>query len=162
MTRHRPNLEQYRDGKQHTTFIQADWPAQSHAFITNRPATAAVCPDPEAPGKCRRTYNDFCHQPCSVCGLVLPKWRHPGRVMVAHHRDPRTKRYSPSGLSRRGNPWWLILIEELRKCEPLCATCHAVVHDVMGDWDYDWNRILDRARRDVASWTCAEVFRDGQ
>ena len=109
------------------------------------------------PGKCRRTYNDFCHQPCVVCGTQLPKWRGPGRVMVAHHRSPADKAHSPSGLSQRANKWWLVLVTELRKCEPLCATCHAVVHDVMADFYPDvnegqWLDIAQKAREDIASW----------
>lgn len=80
------------DNWDHPSYIDvvADYEG-SYAFPFKGPQTPALCVDPERPGKCRRTYNDFCHQPCSVCGLTLPSVRAPGRVMVAHHRDPRTK-----------------------------------------------------------------------
>jgi hypothetical protein len=112
-------------------------------------------------GMCRRTYNDFCHQPCEVCGLTLPAWRGPGRVMVAHHRSPESKKHSPSALSRRANKWWEVLVAELLKCSPLCATCHAVVHDVMDDHypsvdDEQWAYIVQQARADIANWERAD------
>jgi len=137
-------------------YIRAD--RNNYAFARHDvPATASVCRDPESPGKCRRTYNDFCHQPCSICGLTIPKSRPPGRVMVAHHRDPATKRHAPSELSRRSNKWWFLLIEELRKCEPLCATCHAAVHDVMGSYGHcSWDAALRVARDDVLSWQAGQ------
>ena len=109
--------------------------------------------------KCRVTYNDFCRQPCVVCGLELQPWAPPGRVKVAHHRNPAEKKHSPSALSRRGNEWWDVLVTELRKCEPLCANCHALVHDIAGNrhdptpgsWD-SWDAVLKRAREEVAQW----------
>jgi cytochrome c553 len=81
--------------------------------------------------------------------------------MVAHHRSPESKKHSPSALSRRANKWWEVLVAELLKCSPLCATCHAVVHDVMDDHypsvdDEQWAYIVQQARADIANWERAD------
>jgi len=131
--------------------IAADRRRRGTTLVGTGIGFASCCP--RLVGKCRVTYNDFCHQPCVVCGLTLPPERPPGRVMVAHHRDPHEKKYSPSELSRRADKWWMVLVIELRKCVPLCAVCHAVVHDIAGNSSQPWNATLMQALEDIATWT---------
>lgn len=147
------------DGVATVVYVEADF-TFDYRGLRDGTHTEYICRDPNAPGKCRRLYNDFCHQPCAVCGLTLPKLRVPGRVMVAHHRNPSEKRHSPSELSRRGNQWWDVLLVELRKCEPLCATCHAAVHDIRRNEDSDrynwsWQKVVNAVRSDRSRWTFA-------
>ena len=140
--------------------IEADLNPIRSTFVGGGLGVASCCTRPAA--KCRQTYNDFCRQPCTVCGLTIPHGRPPGRVMVAHHRDPSTKKHSPSELSRRADKWWLVLVAELLLCEPLCATCHAVVHDICGNRTQAWAQTLQEARDDIASWDYAEVVADDE
>jgi hypothetical protein len=95
----------------------------------------------------------------------MPPWSPPARVKVAHHRNPAEKKHSPSALSRRGNEWWPILVAELMKCEPLCANCHAVIHDLFSSNHYDadglpylaWEHLLKLAREEVAQWNAPGI-----
>lgn len=66
----------------------------------------------------QRQYRDLAKQQCARCGST----KHLG----FHHRDPSTK---------RANPGWLVgntsldrYLEELEKCDVLCASCHATHH----------------------------------
>lgn len=46
-------------------------------------------------------------------------------ALHAHHLDPKTKKFSPSGSHSRS---WASMVEELEKCVLLCANCHAERH----------------------------------
>lgn len=60
-------------------------------------------------------------QHCVRCGFD------DGRAIHFHHRDPTTKICNPSRMHNKG---WSIArqLEELAKCDPLCANCHAIEH----------------------------------
>lgn len=128
-------------------------------IVNHRNIASDYYPAPEQREKrmCRITYNDFCRQGCTVCGLVMPPYSPPGRVKEAHHRDPQEKLFSCSELSRKGNKWWPVLVAELRKCEPLCGNCHAVVHDIAGNHSDSWEDTLRLAREEVAQWVIPGV-----
>lgn len=62
------------------------------------------------------------HKGCKVCGETR-HW-----VLDLHHRDEDTKEYTISNMLRKNMSWENIL-EELEKCDVLCANCHR-------DWHY--------------------------
>lgn len=59
-------------------------------------------------------------QKCLVCG----EGRH--WCLVAHHRDPSTKKAELSQLAGRCS--WARIEAELAKCDILCCNCHADLH----------------------------------
>lgn len=56
---------------------------------------------------------------CMECGESRP-W-----VLDFHHRDPTQKDICPSRCNSRS---WKRLLEEIAKCDVLCATCHRDRH----------------------------------
>lgn len=56
---------------------------------------------------------------CCVCGVRFPE------VLHFHHRDPRTKTMN---LSNPTSTDWQIIKAEIRKCDVVCANCHAMIH----------------------------------
>jgi hypothetical protein len=60
---------------------------------------------------------------CERCGFEHPAALH------FHHRDPATKRFgvNTANLSRKTFSMEEI-IEEVAKCEVICANCHAIEH----------------------------------
>jgi hypothetical protein len=83
---------------------------------------------------------------CQMCG-------YPGCIaaLVFHHRDPKKKKFaisvavsgngSPSGVKLRDlwtkdDKMTPLLRRELRKCDLLCARCHAEVEDTLRWADY--------------------------
>lgn len=54
---------------------------------------------------------------CMICGDT-----HPG-ALDFHHRDPKTKRKGVAQLVQMGYSQERIM-EEVAKCDPLCASCH--------------------------------------
>jgi hypothetical protein len=75
---------------------------------------------------CEDYYDRWCEQPCVVCGERRSK-----KLIHAHHRAPTDKRHQINKLAGRGEDMLPILMMELSKCAPLCATCHVLVHDAM-------------------------------
>jgi hypothetical protein len=64
---------------------------------------------------------------CCRCGYN----EHPA-ALDFHHRDPSTKKFNISNsLSSRN---WNKILEEVDKCDILCANCHRIEHD-MGVWE---------------------------
>lgn len=58
---------------------------------------------------------------CVRCGF-----HHPGAIQF-HHRDPRQKDMEIYAAVRKG--WGKErILQELEKCEPLCANCHFILH----------------------------------
>jgi hypothetical protein len=57
---------------------------------------------------------------CSVCGYD----KHP-KALEFHHRDPGTKNFNVSEAYGFGIDKFL---EEILKCNILCANCHAIHH----------------------------------
>lgn len=60
-------------------------------------------------------------QECLACGEGDPS------CIEFHHVNPKEKRRSISGLVRSGASFE-ILLEELKKCAPLCSNCHKKHH----------------------------------
>ena len=55
-------------------------------------------------------------KPCTDCGMQYNPW-----VMEFDHRDPKTKSFDITG-SHHGMKR---IVEELQKCDVVCANCHA-------------------------------------
>jgi hypothetical protein len=65
---------------------------------------------------------------CAPCGRCKHKF--PPYVMDWHHRSPATKKFSiGSGAFRRSRT---ALLEEIAKCDLLCANCHRMVEFELG------------------------------
>lgn len=62
---------------------------------------------------------------CIKCGESNPL------CLDFHHKDPTTKTVNVSEMGRRG---WSIerIIEEINKCDVLCANCHRKEHNKAG------------------------------
>lgn len=56
-------------------------------------------------------------KPCQRCGIEYPHF-----VMDLHHREPGEKVAKIGKIVRQRS--WQALIEELNKCDVLCANCH--------------------------------------
>lgn len=57
---------------------------------------------------------------CVICGYD----KHP-IALVFHHRDPSTKKGNVSELARLSIK---VALEEIEKCDVLCANCHMILH----------------------------------
>ena len=57
-------------------------------------------------------------QPCMDCGIQYPSY-----VMEVDHRDPQQKRQNVSKIGFNA-PSGEALMEEVRKCDLVCANCH--------------------------------------
>ncbi len=70
---------------------------------------------------------------CQRCGVKDP------RVLEFHHRDRSTKIASPNLLARQGVKHSRLL-EELAKCDVLCANCHRIVESEIatGTKSFPW------------------------
>lgn len=64
---------------------------------------------------------------CLDCGVSDPV------VLVFHHRDPKEKTHGISKMIQHRYGWKAIL-EELTKCDCLCANCHFRRHYGLGDY----------------------------
>ena len=67
----------------------------------------------------REFINSFKNKPCVRCGVMYPPY-----VMDFHHRDPAEKAFN---LSKARNKPIDKIIEEVAKCDILCANCHREV-----------------------------------
>jgi hypothetical protein len=56
---------------------------------------------------------------CLLCGFKS----HPA-ALEFHHRDPKTKKFR---LAMSRNYSWKMCLEEIAKCDVLCANCHAIL-----------------------------------
>ncbi len=75
---------------------------------------------------------------CRMCGVKNPV------VLVFHHRDSGTKRFSISeGIDRYS---WETIKREMRKCDILCANCHLITHDKLVPWSNGYDIALSRRR----------------
>jgi DNA-directed RNA polymerase subunit M/transcription elongation factor TFIIS len=70
---------------------------------------------------------------CSKCGYCRCI-----RALTFHHRDPDGKNFPIGGTSVS----WKRIQEEAKKCDLLCANCHAEVHEAM-----DQQNILNASNR---------------
>lgn len=59
------------------------------------------------------------NNPCQRCGGSFPPY-----VMDFHHRDPKTKLFTVGRTASRG---YAGLLDEIAKCDLLCANCHRIV-----------------------------------
>lgn len=60
-------------------------------------------------------------RPCACCGRVFPSC-----CMDFHHRDPETKLFSIG--TAAGTRTIQVFMDEIAKCDFLCANCHRMVH----------------------------------
>jgi len=68
---------------------------------------------------------------CAKCANVLPS-----ECLDFHHRNPDDKEQEHTILNIYG-PWWIrfnTLVDELNKCDVLCAVCHRLEHLEMKQW----------------------------
>ena len=70
--------------------------------------------------------------PCLDCHGSFPPY-----TMQFDHRDPKTKKFNISQSSRRPDS---ILLEEIAKCDVVCANCHAIR-------TYERRQMVGRPRR---------------
>lgn len=64
---------------------------------------------------------------CVKCG-----YNHPG-ALEFHHKDESTKSFNIGNVSHKS---WKILLEEINKCELLCANCHRLEHTTRYEQDF--------------------------
>lgn len=57
---------------------------------------------------------------CEICG-----YNKSIKALCFHHIDPKTKMFT---ISRFWNIKWLDILEEINKCQLLCANCHMELH----------------------------------
>lgn len=69
--------------------------------------------------KRRKQLAELKDQPCADCKLSWPSC-----VMEFHHRDPATKSFTVSRLLTDRS--WAAILEEVAKCDLLCANCHRI------------------------------------
>lgn len=62
-----------------------------------------------------KQYKEF--RGCMDCGLKFPYY-----VLDLDHREGTDKKFTPSHLHRTNS--WVKMIEELEKCDVVCANCH--------------------------------------
>jgi len=62
-----------------------------------------------------KQYKEF--RGCMDCGVKYPFY-----VLDLDHRDGSTKKFVPSQLSNNNS--WKAMVEELEKCDVVCANCH--------------------------------------
>lgn len=75
--------------------------------------------DRKARTKRRALISEYKRVPCARCGK-----RYPSYVMDFHHRDPSSKAFS---IGRNFKASLERLLEEIAKCDVLCANCHRIV-----------------------------------
>lgn len=61
---------------------------------------------------------------CIRCGFT----GHPAAIQF-HHREASEKSFNIADVVSRGNHSWKRVLEEIKKCDVLCANCHAIEHD---------------------------------
>lgn len=61
---------------------------------------------------------------CNKCGM---SFREQPWLLDFHHRDPNTKSFQIGSGPTFLKPWEVIM-EEVGKCDPLCANCHRTLH----------------------------------
>jgi hypothetical protein len=66
----------------------------------------------------KRFLNAVKSYPCLDCGKSYPAY-----VMQFDHLPGLTKKHEPARLVNTGS--WTAVIEEIMKCEEICANCHA-------------------------------------
>lgn len=70
--------------------------------------------------KAKKEYiNNLKNVPCADCGVLYPPM-----VMDFDHRDPNTKVDGVANMIQ--GKGWKLLIEEVKKCEVICANCHRI------------------------------------
>jgi len=76
----------------------------------------------EKKGKLRQWYRELKENAeCTECGF-----KHPAAIEF-HHKDPMDKKFAISTMVQNGMDISLIK-EELKKCIPLCANHHRIIH----------------------------------
>jgi hypothetical protein len=107
-------------------------PVARRAYLAKyRPGWAAKNPDKERAYEAasKKRYRDRINamkngRPCMDCGGYFPPV-----CMDFDHRDPSNKSFSVAGSKRR---LW-ILLEEISKCDLVCANCHRI--RTQNQWD---------------------------
>lgn len=64
--------------------------------------------------------NTYKNRPCMDCGIQYPPY-----VMDLDHRDPTQKVLKISTM-RRKRMAFSVIVEEMEKCDVVCANCHRV------------------------------------
>lgn len=67
----------------------------------------------------KQIYKYKSEHPCERCGEMDP------RCLDFHHKDKAQKSFGVSGNHQRN---WNKILEEIKKCEVLCANCHRKEH----------------------------------
>jgi hypothetical protein len=62
-----------------------------------------------------RKYKEF--KGCGDCSGKFPFY-----ILDFDHRDPAMKRFSPAKMAHNNS--WTAMVEEIAKCDVLCANCH--------------------------------------
>jgi len=99
--------------------------------------------------------------PCADCGLS-----HPYYVMDFDHRDPSAKKADVSLLVKNGSAWDTV-IEEIAKCDIVCANCHRL-RTYRGDVSYrtllfrSQRQALDTLKASTPCLDCAGTFKPCQ
>lgn len=69
--------------------------------------------------------NFMADKKCKRCG------NNDVRVLQWHHRDPSQKKFIISSSVYSRNKSWLLIMQEVDKCDCLCANCHFITHHEM-------------------------------
>lgn len=71
------------------------------------------------------------NHPCIICGEADPV------VLDFDHVDPSTKHKTVARMVGGGTYSWARVLEEIGKCQVLCANCHRRrTHEQFGFWGY--------------------------
>ena len=65
---------------------------------------------------------------CEICGYD----KHPA-ALDFHHKDPTLKKFNISNSLPTRN--WDRILEEIEKCDIICANCHRALHNKEGDYN---------------------------
>lgn len=75
----------------------------------------------------KRNIDDYlrarCDHKCEHCGVQFPR-----EVLEFHHKEPFTKKFSPTVDYWRGSKVRQMVLDEADICMVLCANCHRLEH----------------------------------
>lgn len=95
--------------------------------------------------------------PCADCGKSFPSY-----VMDYDHRDPTTKEKEISFLLNKTTCPWQRILDEIAKCDVVCACCHRLRTWKPGKNPLDARRKLISTLKNVPCTDCGDVFHYSQ